>query len=173
MTTSRSDVARRLTGVVQPFEEVVAEHGPVVMRVCRAMLGSADAEDAWAETFLAALKAYPNLRPDSNVRAWLVTIAHRKAIDQTRSRARRPLPVDDLPETPSMIGPPAEPDTELWAALQALPFKQRGAVTYHHLAGMPYAEVAVLLDSSEAAARRSAADGIASLRESYPKGPPR
>ena len=72
------------------------------MRVCRAMLGRADADDAWAETFLAALKAYPSLRPDSNVRAWLVTIAHRKAIDQTRSRARRPLPVDDLPETPSI-----------------------------------------------------------------------
>ena len=130
-------------------------------------------DDAWAETFLAALKAYPSLRPDSNVRGWLVTIAHRKAIDQTRSRARRPLPVDDLPETPSVTGLPADPDTELWAALQALPFKQRGAVAYHHLAGMPYAEVAVLLDSSEAAARRSAADGIASLRKSYSKGTPR
>lgn len=158
--------------MVQPFEDVVAEHGPVVMRVCRAMLGHTDADDAWAETFLAALKAYPQLRPDSNVRAWLVTIAHHKAIDLTRSRARRPIPVEDLPETPSTIGAPADPDSELWSALQALPFKQRGAVTYHHLAGMPYAEVAVLLDSSEAAARRSAADGIASLRKSYSKGSP-
>jgi RNA polymerase sigma factor (sigma-70 family) len=159
-----------LTGVVQPFEDVVAEPGPVVMRVCRAMLSGADADDAWAETFLAALKAYPNLRPDSNVRAWLVTIAHRKAIDQTRSRARRPFPVEVLPETPSAIGVPADLDTELWAALRALPSKQRSAVAYHHLAGMPYAEVAVLLDSSEDAARRSAADGIASLRKSYSKG---
>jgi RNA polymerase sigma factor (sigma-70 family) len=158
--------------VVQPFEDVVAEHGAVVLRVCRAMLGHAEADDAWAETFLAALKAYPNLRPDSNVRAWLVTIAHRKAIDQTRSRARRPLPVADLPEAPSTVGVPAAPDTELWAAFQALPLKQRGAVAYHHLAGMPYSEVAVLLDSSEAAARRSAADGIASLRRNYPKGIP-
>jgi RNA polymerase sigma factor (sigma-70 family) len=166
-------VAKRLTGVVQPFEDVVAEHGAVVMRVCRAMLGRADADDAWAETFLAALKAYPNLRPDSNVRAWLVTIAHRKAIDHTRSRARRALPVDVVPDTPSAVDASVDPDTELWAALEALPFKQRGAVAYHHLAGMPYAEVAVLLDSSEAAARRSAADGIASLRKSYSKGTPR
>ena len=168
-TTSRSGAARRLTGVVQPFEDVVAEHGAVVLRVGRAMLGGADADDAWAETFLAALKAYPNLRPDSNVRAWLVTIAHRKAIDQSRSRARRPLPVEDLPETPSAIGIPTDPDTELWAALRALPSKQRGAVAYHHLAGMPYAEVAVLLDSSEAAARRSAADGIALLHKRFSK----
>ena len=50
------------------------------------------------ETFLAALRAYPDLRPDSNVRAWLVTIAHRKAIDVTRATARRPVPGDRLPE---------------------------------------------------------------------------
>ena len=65
---------------------------------------------------------------------------------------------------------PASPDTELWAALEALPLKQRGAVVYHHLAGLPYSEVALLLESSEAAARRSAADGIASLRKHASKG---
>jgi RNA polymerase sigma factor (sigma-70 family) len=153
---------------VQPFEDVVAEHGTVVMRVCRAMLAPADADDAWAETFLAALRAYPDLRPDSNVRGWLVTIAHRKVIDQFRASARRPLPVDRVPEA-ATADAPADPDTELWAALEALPPKQRGAVVYHHLAGMPYAEVAVLLESSEDAARRSAADGIASLRVTYSK----
>ena len=120
----------------------MAEHGTTVMRVCRGMLGAADADDAWAETFLSALKAYPDLRPDSNIRGWLVTIAHRKAIDQIRSRERRPLPVGELPETPSTLGVPASPDTELWAALEALPLKQRGAVVYHHLAGLPYSEVA-------------------------------
>ena len=69
---------------MQPFEAIVAEHGPVVMRVCRALLGPVEADDAWSETFLAALRAYPELRPDSNLRGWLVTIAHRKAIDQIR-----------------------------------------------------------------------------------------
>src|SRR5581483_8181637 len=83
---------------LEPFEAVVSEHGPVVMRVCRALLGPADADDAWSETFLAALRAYPGLRPGSNVRGWLVTIAHRKAIDQLRARARRPEPAADLSE---------------------------------------------------------------------------
>jgi RNA polymerase sigma factor (sigma-70 family) len=156
---------------VQPFEDVVAEHGTVVMRVCRAMLAPADADDAWAETFLAALRAYPDLRPDSNVRGWLVTIAHRKVIDQIRASARRPLPVYRVPEA-ATVDVPTDPDTELWAALEALPPKQRGAVVYHHLAGMPYAEVAVLLESSEDAARRSAADGIARLRMTYSKESP-
>jgi RNA polymerase sigma factor (sigma-70 family) len=147
-----------------PFEQVVAEHGPVVLRVCRAVVGAHDAEDAWSETFLAALRAYPKLRPDSDIRAWLVTIAHRKAIDRVRARQRAPIPVDSLPEAASRDAEPSDPDPQLWQALAALPPKQRGAVAYHYVADLPYAQVGELLGTSEAAARRAAADGIASLR---------
>jgi RNA polymerase sigma factor (sigma-70 family) len=154
-----------------PFERLVDEHGPVVMRVVRALVGPADADDAWSETFLAALEAYPRLRPDSHVRGWLVTIAHRKAIDQLRAGARRPVPVAAPTERASVADyTVAERDPDLWGALQDLPFKQRAAVAYHHLAGLPYAEVGVLIESSEAAARRSAADGIANLRRTYHRG---
>ena len=155
---------------MQPFEAIVAEHGPVVMRVCRALLGPVEADDAWSETFLAALRAYPGLRPGSNVRGWLVTIAHNKAIDQLRARQRAPEPADDLLERlPAGDGGPVLDDTELHGALAALPFKQRGAVVYRYLADLPYAEVAALLECSEAAARRNAADGIARLRRNYQK----
>jgi len=154
---------------VQPFEDVVTEHGPTVLRVCRALLGPVDADDAWSETFVAALRAYPELRPNSNVRGWLVTIAHRKSIDVIRNRNRAPRPVERIADTPAPT--PAGPaDEELHAALDALAPKQRAAVVYHHIAGLPYAEVGELLDSSEAAARRSAADGIANLRKTYGKG---
>jgi RNA polymerase sigma factor (sigma-70 family) len=160
--------------VHRPFEEIVAAHGTVVMRVCRALLGPTDAEDAWAETFLSALRAYPTLRPGSNVRGWLVTIAHRKAIDQIRASARSPRPTDRLPEAAAADGNPGEvQNTELWAALAALPPKQQAAVVYHHVAGLPYAEVGALLETSEAAARRSAADGIARLRQHYQEETPR
>jgi RNA polymerase sigma factor (sigma-70 family) len=150
-----------------PFEQIVTEHGAAVLRVCRAMLPPADADDAWSETFLAALRAYPELPPGSNVRAWLATIAHRKAIDRHRAAARAPVPAGALPDRPSPHGIPTEPDTGLWAAVRALPPKQRGAVAYHYLADLPYAEVGRLLSTSEAAARRSAADGVAALRRSY------
>ena len=153
---------------MRPFEEVVAEHGPVVMRVCRAWLGGTDAEDAWSETFLSALRAYPQLRPDSNVRGWLVTIAHHKAIDLLRVRARRPAPTSHPPELPTSERPPL--DEELRAALDALAPKQRGAVIYRYLADLSYADIGELLDCSPPAARRSASDGIAKLRELYPKG---
>lgn|SRR5699024_1013976 len=73
-----------------PFESAVARYGPTVLRVCRAVLGpSADADDAWSETFLAALKAWPDLDESTNIEAWLVRVAHRKAIDITRQHARR------------------------------------------------------------------------------------
>ena len=65
MATDESGMSAR------PVEEIVAEHGRTVLRVCRAVLGPVDAEDAWSETFLAALSAYPRLRANSNIEAWL------------------------------------------------------------------------------------------------------
>jgi RNA polymerase sigma factor (sigma-70 family) len=153
-----------------PFERLLAEHGSVVLAVCRALLGPTDAEDAWSETFLAALEAYPRLRPDSNVRGWLVTIAQRKAIDQLRARTRTPVPTENLPESSTVEVMPSDHDSDLWRALEALPFMQRGAVAGHYLAGLAYAEVGIALDSSEVAARRAAADGIANLRRTYRRG---
>jgi DNA-directed RNA polymerase specialized sigma24 family protein len=185
----------------EPFERVVERHGPTVLRVCRAVVGRTAADDAWSETFLAALTAYPALAPDSNVEAWLVTIAHRKAIDQIRLAARHPVPVPELPAPPGGSDPPADPtgldevalghtlatltpvpaarlnggellaatpygDHQLdpWPAVLALPLRQRQAVAYHHVAGLPYTDVATILGCSIAAARRAASDGIAALR---------
>ena len=154
----------------QPFERAVTEHGPVVLRVCRATLGPADADDAWSETFLAALRAWPDLPEDANVRGWLITIAHRKAIDVHRATARRPIPVDEIPEPrrPATDSPEESlPDDALWQSLAALPPKQRQCVAYPHVAGLPHAEVAAIIGGTEAAARRAAADGIAALRRTY------
>lgn len=144
----------------------MVHHGPAVLRVCRAIVGPVDADDAWSETFLSALRSYPDLPADANVEAWLVTIAHRKAIDVTRARARRAVPTDQVPETAG----PADPgrDDDLADALDRLPAKQKQAVAYHYLAGLPYAEIAAILGGSPDAARRAAADGIATLRRTYP-----
>jgi RNA polymerase sigma factor (sigma-70 family) len=157
---------------MRPFEQIVTEYGPMVLRVCRAVLGPVDAEDAWSETFLAALAAYPRLDEAANVEAWLVTIAHRKAIDATRARARRPVVAGELPDAPAAPGPgqPGDWDGDLWDALRALPDKQRLVVAYHYLAGLPYQEIATIVGGTAAAARRAAADGIRNLRRSYLEG---
>jgi RNA polymerase sigma factor (sigma-70 family) len=151
----------------RPFEEIVAEHGPTVLRVCRAVLARPDADDAWSETFLAALRAYPDLADGANIEAWLVTIAHHKAIDILRAERRRAAPVADVAETRSATDISETSDDGLWAALRTLPTKQRQAVAYHHVAGMPYAEVAALVGGSTDAARRAAYDGIRALRRRY------
>jgi RNA polymerase sigma factor (sigma-70 family) len=150
----------------RPFEEIVMQHGPTVLRVCRALLARPDAEDAWSETFLAALRAYPDLADGANVEAWLVTIAHHKAIDALRAQSRRAIPVAEIVEASSTPDAWEPPDDNLWEALRALPTKQRQAVAYHHLAGLPYAEVATIIGGSTDAARRAAHDGIRSLRRS-------
>jgi len=150
----------------QSFEAVVATHGAVVLRVCRAVLGPVDADDAWSETFLSAMTAYPELPADANVQAWLVTIAHRKAIDVTRAAARRATPVTDVPDTVAAAADSR--DLDLALALRELSDKQKQAVAYHYLAGLPYTDVAAILGGSTDAARRAAADGIATLRRSYP-----
>jgi RNA polymerase sigma factor (sigma-70 family) len=162
---------------MRPFEQIVTEYGPMVLRVCRAVLGPVDADDAWSETFLSALSAYPRLDADANLEAWLVTIAHRKAIDVIRAQARRPVAAGDLPEAPAApdvpsaaLGRPEDWDGDLWDSLRALPDKQRLVVAYHYLAGLPYAEIATIVGGTADAARRAAADGIKNLRRTYVEG---
>jgi RNA polymerase sigma factor (sigma-70 family) len=147
---------------VQPFEKLVTDHGAMVLRVCRATVGPVDAEDAWSETFLAALQGYPALPPDADVVGWLVTIAHRRSVDLLRRRGRSPVPLDPLPERSR--GADQADELALYAALRGLTERQRLCVAYHHLAGLPYREVAALVGGTEAAARRAAADGIRALR---------
>lgn len=166
---SRTRGGGRLPSVTSkpPFETVVAEHGATVLRVCRAVLSPGDVDDAWSETFLSAMKAYPDLPGDANVEAWLVTIAHRKAIDVVRAAGRRAIPTEHVPDaaaTPALDGP----DPDLVEEVMRLPAKQRHAVAYHYLAGLPHVEVAAILGGSTDAARRAAADGIATLRRTYP-----
>lgn len=150
-----------------PFEAIVERYGTTVLRVCRAVVGPADADDAWSETFLAALRAYPDLPADANVEAWLVTIAHRKAIDLVRAAARRATPVASVADRATTD---ITTDHDLWAALAELPDRQRHAVAYHYLAGLPYRDVAAITGGTADAARRAAADGIAALRRTYPIG---
>jgi RNA polymerase sigma factor (sigma-70 family) len=145
------------------FDEVVLHHGPTVLRVCRAMVGPIDADDAWSETFISALRAYPSLPADANVEAWLVTIARRKVIDLVRRAERSAKPVAEVVDEPTEFDFGGS-EIDVARLLSRLSDRQRQAVIYHYLVGLPYTEVAALVGGSPAAARRAAADGIAKLR---------
>jgi RNA polymerase sigma factor (sigma-70 family) len=148
-----------------PFQQLVDEHRVDLYRFCVATAGSGAADDVFQESWVAALRAYPKLRRTDNLRAWLFRIAQNKTVDLYRARARRPVPVEHLPERPAP--PRADGEPELWAAVHALPPKQRTAVFCRAVLGMPYAELAVLLDSSEEAARRNVFEGLNRLREEW------
>ena len=158
-----------------PFEQAVTQHGATVLRVCRAVLGPGDdADDAWSESFLALLRSWPDLDEETNVEAWLVRVAHRKAIDITRRRGRHAVPTDKLPEQVSGLGNPGHDGAAVWEAVAALPERQRLAVAYHYFGGLPHADTAALIGGSAAAVRRASADGIRTLRRTYlTEGDPR
>ncbi|HEY7633822.1 MAG TPA: sigma-70 family RNA polymerase sigma factor [Thermoleophilaceae bacterium] len=146
-----------------PFQTFLDQHRETVFRYLVAMIGPSDAEDVFQETFIAALRAYPRLRPDSNLRAWALTIANRKAIDAIRARKRRALPVEEVPEVAVRDGRPE--DHEVWAAARDLPATQREALLYRFAADLPYSDVAAALGTSEEAARQRVSEGIRTLRK--------
>ncbi|WP_411734264.1 RNA polymerase sigma factor [Paeniglutamicibacter sp.] len=144
------------------FELVVRRHGTSVLRMCTALLGPGpDAQDAWSETFLAALRAYPSLPNGANLQAWLITIARHKAIDILR--ANHPVPTEHFPET--VVPPEGLGQLELLESLGSLSELQRKVIGYHYLLGFPYADIPAFLGGSAASLRRAAADGIKALRK--------
>jgi RNA polymerase sigma factor (sigma-70 family) len=148
-----------------PFQATLDEHRDAIARFLVAWVGPQEAEDALQETLISALRAYPRLRPGSNVRGWMFTIARNKAMDWHRTRVRQPVLVGDAPEVGATEAP--EHDDELWAAVRDLPQKQRAAVTLRFVGDLSHAEIAGVLDCSEAAARRSLHEGLTKLREEW------
>ncbi len=148
-----------------PFQRFLDAHREAVWRFLVRSVGPGEAEDCFQETFIAALRAYPRLTGDSNLRAWVLTIAHRKALDAHRARSRRPLPLTEpAGAAEPLVGGPALRDSALWEAVHELPARQRSAVVLRYLADLPHRDIAAAIGCSEAAARRSLHEGLAKLR---------
>ena len=148
-----------------PFQQLLERHQGDVMGFLIASVGPNDAEDCFQETFIAALRAYPRLEDDSNLKGWLLTIAHRKAIDNHRARNRRAVPVGDAPE---VADPGGEPDRRgssgFWRLIATLPPKQRAAIALRFACDLPHREIAAATGTSEEAARRNVHEGVKRLR---------
>jgi RNA polymerase sigma factor (sigma-70 family) len=152
-----------------PFQRFLDDHREVVWRFLSSAVGPVEADDCFQETFIAALRAYPRLRADSNLRAWVLTIAHRKALDAHRGRSRRALPVADPAAVDGRAqGAPDTKDGALWEAVRGLPSRQRSAVVLRYLADLPHRDIASAIGCSEEAARRSLHEGLTTLRKVVP-----
>jgi RNA polymerase sigma factor (sigma-70 family) len=152
---------------VRPFQAFFDTHRAAVWRFCVASVGRTDADDVFQETFLAALRGYDRRRAGGSGQAWIMTIAHHKAIDHHRAVRRSAVPAADLPEI-AHHDPPRDGEDPIWGRVRALPPKQRAAVTLRSVADLSHAEVARVLGCTEEAARRSAHEGLKKLREELP-----
>jgi RNA polymerase sigma factor (sigma-70 family) len=158
--------ARSMAGGLPPFQRFLDTHRDAVWRFLVSSVGPIEAEDCFQETFIAALRAYPRLRADSDLRAWVLTIAHRKSLDAHRARRRRALPVEDVVALDVRHAPSASaPDALLWSAVEGLPGRQRSAVVLRYVADLPHREIAAAIGCSEEAARRSLHEGLVKLRK--------
>jgi RNA polymerase sigma factor (sigma-70 family) len=164
-TSPICDVYLAVKSNLPPFQQLLERHQGDVLGFLIASVGPQDAEDCFQETFLAALRAYPRVVDDSNLRGWLLTIAHRKAIDHHRARQRRVVPVGDAPEVADRRMAPGQKETTgIWRFVAALPPKQRSAVALRFACDLPHREIAAALGTSEEAARRNVHEGIKRLR---------
>jgi RNA polymerase sigma factor (sigma-70 family) len=146
-----------------PFETLIDAHATELHRFLVGCVGPTEAEDCLQETFMSALRAYPRLRHGDNLRAWLYTIARRKATDTIRRIGRRP--TRDLDGIEPMAPPEPEPaDDGVWLPVRSLPAKQRDAVVQRFVLDLAYAEIGARMGISEEAARQNVSAGLRRLR---------
>ena len=145
--------------MIPPFETFYETHRDEVFRYLTSHLGRQRAEDAFQETFLRALRAYDRLEYPDHLRAWVLTIASRIAIDDVRRRK----PTEELPD--DIWHEDARPAFEELAPLtDGLPPKERAAVVLRYGYDLGYDEIGAALGSSEQAARQAASGGVRRLR---------
>jgi RNA polymerase sigma factor (sigma-70 family) len=146
-----------------PFETLIDAHATELHRFLVGCVGPTEAEDCLQETFMSALRAYPRLRHGDNLRAWLYTIARRKATDAIRRVSRRP--TRDLDGVDPVAQPAPEPsDDGIWRSVRRLPTKQRDAVVHRFVLDLAYAEIGARMGTSEEAARQNVSAALRRLR---------
>jgi RNA polymerase sigma factor (sigma-70 family) len=158
------------------FEALVRRHGPMVLGVCRRVIGNHhDAEDAFQATFLVLVRKAACVRPRELVGHWLYGVAYRTALEArgriARQRAKEQ-PVYDLPQ------PEAEPDSP-WQELRPfldrelarLPERYRLPVVLCDLEGGSRRDVARRLKVPEGTLSSRLARGPAAGRPPVPPRP--
>ena len=144
---------------VPPFERFYEEQKGLVLGQLRRLLGRDAADDAFQETFLRALRAYPALEHGRHLRAWVLTIARNVAVD---FRRRERITSTEVPDLESVDEP--LPYEELRRLTAQLPEKERAAVFLRYGYDLSYEDIGNALGSSSEAARQAASSGVRRLR---------
>jgi RNA polymerase sigma factor (sigma-70 family) len=144
---------------VPPFELFYEENRGAVLGHLRRLLPGDAAEDAFQETFLRALRAYPSLEHDRHLRAWVLTIARNVAFDIFRRERASSAEIPDLESVDEPL-----PYEELRRLTADLPQRERAAVFLRYGYDLSYEDIGAALGSSTEAARQAASSGVRRLR---------
>jgi RNA polymerase sigma factor (sigma-70 family) len=160
-----------------PFEALMRRHEREIMRYLLRLSGDREnAADLFQETWLRAYRAYPRLRHDENVRAWLYAIATNLCRNWARDSARRARVVlaagdSSLEEHKRGNSHHSGGAGDAYAALRLgeligeLPVKQRQALHLRYAAGLDYAAIALTMDCSQDSARANVSQAVRKLKK--------
>jgi RNA polymerase sigma-70 factor (ECF subfamily) len=161
------------------LDALLRDHSALVHGVCRRILGNPDdALDATQEALLGIARKIGSFDGRSKFSTWAYRVATNAALDESRRRARRPLPSESLPESSGHPGHATAGHSgteasdagladrlDVDAALAHLTPEYRAAVALRDLVGMDYAEIAVVLDIPPGTVRSRISRGRAALAD--------
>jgi RNA polymerase sigma factor (sigma-70 family) len=157
-------------GRPQAFDALLRRHGPMVLGVCRRVLGNAhDAEDAFQATFLVLARGAASVRKPDALGSWLHGVAYRVAAKARGRQASR-----RLREAQAEPQPAADPLSEITGRellavldeeLQRLPEKHRAPLVLCHLQGHTHESAAAALGCSERTLTRRLEEARDRLRQ--------
>lgn len=172
-------MARKRLQLPLQFEQIMQRHQREIMRYLLSLSGDReDAADLFQETWLRAYRAYPRLRPESDVRPWLYAIAVNLCRNRARDGARRArVMVAEDQDNPAAdrIGKPSRSldENDGYAAVHlrelvfALPARQREALHLRYFAGLNYVDIAAALDCSQESARANVSHAVRKLKSMW------
>ena len=164
-----------LLGLCPTFEMVLERYQTEIFRFAVHLTrNQADADDLYQETVLKAYRAFDRLDGEANHRAWLYRIATNTFLSDRRKRGRE-RPLDDVQA--SQLPGKATDDAarldagnllrEVDAFVASLPDKQRLALIQRKYHDLSYADIALNLRCSEAAARANVHEALRKLRDRF------
>ena len=160
------------------FDELLRRHEREILRYLLRLSGDReDAADLFQETWMRAYRAYPRLKPDSDVRAWLYSIALNLCRNRARDGARRRRVL--VPGSPQTLAAEqsgaargsGENDgfaaVHLRELLARLPARQRQAVQLRYFAGLDYVDIATAMGGSQQSARANVSQAMRKLQSMW------
>lgn len=155
-------------GRLSALEDLYDAAAPRLYGLALWRTGSAeDAADVVQDAFLRVVEQGAGLVKIRNPRAWLLTVAHRAAVDVTRRRRRRPSePIEDHPYLTDDVdeGERLLDATHVSVMLAALPAAMREVIYLKHFLGCTFAEIGAIVGAPTFTAASRYRNGVNRLR---------